>query len=881
MEYHDLRHRWNLVNILWQLPGNLRNAHGNPSRILEEILARIVTAGSLVPACNTKQAFSATSLHSLMDPKLRKSDNRRSRLDSPKTPSDLRRPPASREVGSRFDPQVWLFPVVVSLIVLVLGVFLRSGNYGFLQYDDNQYIQEIPAVIKGLTKEGIIWAWTNSHVGQWHPLTTMSFMLDSSLGAMKDGHGFHLTNVILHAIASVLLLLALRSLTGSFWRSAIATALFAIHPLRAESVAWITERKDVLSGCFLMANLWAYSFYARNDKSWSRYGLVCVLFILGLLSKPMLVTLPFVFLLLDFWPLKRIEWDQGPCNLLEARGFLVKGWSLLREKLPFMALAMASAVGAICAQGGAFRPIPELPWLERWSYIPSSYLTYLWQFFCPINLSPHYPYSSKGAPIGTILFCSFVLLTLTWAAWRLRKEHPYTLMGWLWFLGTMLPVIGVVSPGIQIIADRYTYLTQIGIAVAVVWAISKWLQEGVLRLSKPIIAALTGAVLLGLATIAARQTTQWKSDSILWEHALAVTKNNDYASQKMAELLQVQNNPQRAEQLYREALRLNPRLVGALNNLSLLVRAKGSFDEAVELQKRAVNEHPKWGLMHRNMASALLQQQKLSEAKQEYLEAIRLDPNDSEAEFNYALLLSHYEVTSEKLEEAASRFRNCITRQPNFVEAHFCYGNCMYGLNRMEEAATAYQRALQLNPNHARAANNLASIFSNQGKHVEAVALYQRAIKADSNYLEAAQNLAEALIRTGNYADSIQVWRAIVTAAPSQLQATFRLSWILATAPDASVRRPFEARDIALKAIETTGGKHAVFYDSLAAAYSHLDNFEDAKEAIRKAAELQKDDPASLTVIRQRLALYENRQPFIDDRSVQSPAGGTKEPTTE
>jgi tetratricopeptide (TPR) repeat protein len=175
----------------------------------------------------------------------------------------------------------------------------------------------------------------------------------------------------------------------------------------------------------------------------------------------------------------------------------------------------------------------------------------------------------------------------------------------------------------------------------------------------------------------------------------------------------------------------------------------------------------------------------------------------------------------------------------------------------------------------------LASIFSNQGKHVEAVALYQRAIKADSNYLEAAQNLAEALIRTGNYADSIQVWRAIVTAAPSQLQATFRLSWILATAPDASVRRPFEARDIALKAIETTGGKHAVFYDSLAAAYSHLDNFEDAKEAIRKAAELQKDDPASLTVIRQRLALYENRQPFIDDRSVQSPAGGTKEPTTE
>ena len=762
------------------------------------------------------------------------------------------------------DTEAWLWGAAAILIILVLAVFGQTRNFGFLNFDDNQYIQEIPAVCAGLKWSSIQWAWMHSHVGQWHPLTTMSFMLDSELGALKTGGGFHVQNVFHQALASVLLLFALRSLTGSLWRSAIAAAIFAIHPLRAESVAWVTERKDVLSGVFLMATLWAYSHYVKRPQSWGRYLSVCVLFALGLLSKPMLVSLPFVFLLLDVWPLKRLSWDKVPANLQEWLAFFNQLRPLVLEKTPIFVMAFASAVGAIYAVGEPFRPIPILDLVPRLKYIPVSYATYVWQFLYPFNLAAHYPFVATGPATYKVVIALAILGTISLVAWFQRKQYPYFLVGWFWFLGTMLPVIGLVPGGIQIICDRYTYLTQIGLAVALVWAVASWIERGLLPLSKTAAGILAGGAILGLATVAHNQANQWKDDKTLWTHALAVTKDNDYAYEKLATTLQSQGERQESERLYTEALRLNSRLVGSLNNLSILMRARGEYAEGTRLQQMAVNEHPKWGLMRRNLGSALIQEKRPAEAADSFKEALRLEPNDLEARFNLGLVLGEYLGGKENMEEASRQFQELIKRQPGFVEGHFSLGNTLYRLGNMEEAAQCYQRTLQLNPNHAKAANNLASIYSSRKQLPEATALYRRAIAADPSYIEAGRNLAEALSGAGSYAESTQVWRELLTRKGDDVQSVFRLSWLLATCPDSTVRRAFESRDLALKGIEMTGGKEAALFDSLAAAYAQLGNFKEAEQAARKAVELSQANPGALAMIQKRLELYLEGKTFVD-----------------
>ncbi|MEI6714099.1 MAG: tetratricopeptide repeat protein [Verrucomicrobiota bacterium] len=830
-----------------------------------------------------------------------------------------------------------LFLAVLGLLVLVCGVFMHTKTFGFLNFDDNQYIQEIQEVCSGLNWASIKWAWTHSHVGQWHPLTSMSFMLDSELDGLKTGSGFHIQNVLHQTIASVLLLFALRSLTGSIWRSAIAAAIFAIHPLRAESVAWVTERKDVLSGVFLMATLWAYSFYTKCTIPKSRhltisallapllvitlcysagqsalfqsripsflkplsalqpelvgailfillipiivlsfmwagapYTIVCILFALGLLSKPMLVSLPFVFLLLDIWPLNRLSWEKVPTTSEEWLAFWHRLWPLVREKIPIFLMAFASAAGAIIAVGTPFRPIPILDLLPRLKYIPLSYTTYVWQFFYPFNLSAHYPFVAQGPETWKVVACTLFLLLVTFLAWNRRNQHPYFLVGWLWFLGTMLPVIGLVPGGIQIMADRYTYLTQIGFAVALVWGISNWMERGILPIRKAVAGAIATCAILILSVAAYKQADHWKTDKDLWTHALAVTKDNDYANEKLATALQTLGQKDEAEVLYREAIRLNPRLVGSLNNLSIIVRSKGLFDEGAELQQRAVNEHPTWGLMYRNLGTARIQQKKFPEAKAAFEKAMELaisaNPQfpDLESEFNLGLLLSEYIGGKENIEEAEKHFENITTRQPNATEAHFNRGNCLYRLNRMDEAIRSYQATLKLAPIHAKAANNLAAIFAAQKRITEAIPLYKQAAAADPNYIEPARNLAEALALVNAYAEAVQVWREILNRKSDDLQSIFRLAWILATCPDGSIRRPFESRDLSLKAIEMTGGKEAPLFDSLAAAYAQIGNFEEAVANAQKAVEMSKNIPGNAAAMQQRLDLYLNQKPFIE-----------------
>lgn len=757
-----------------------------------------------------------------------------------------------------------LLIAAAAILLLVLAVFFQTRNFGFLNFDDNQYIQEIPAVQNGLKWDSIVWAWTNSHVGQWHPLTTMSFMLDSELGALKTGSGFHLQNVFHQALASVMLLFALHSLTGSVWRSAIAAAIFAIHPLRAESVAWVTERKDVLSGVFLMACLWAYSFYTKKTESTARYILVCVLFALGLLSKPMLVSLPFVFLLLDFWPLNRINWDKIPATGREWFEFLAKLWPLVREKTPIFVMAFASAIGAIIAVGHPFRPIPILDLIPRLKYIPLSYTKYVWQFFVPTHLAAHYPFVPQGPEDWKVVFCLAFLGFVSWHAWRSRARYPYFLVGWLWFLGTMLPVIGLVPGGIQIIADRYTYLTQIGISVALVWAINDWIDRDVLPITKVGAGIVAQTVIFALAIACHEQAKHWATDKSLWSHALAVTKNNDYASEKMATALQAEGDRDGAERLYRQAITLNPRLVGSLNNLSILLRSKGEVEEAIKLQTMAAKEHPTWSLMWRNLGSAYAQAQKPEEARKAFEEAIRLEPRDLESAFNVGLILSEMMGKQENLEEAISIFNRLTTAEPRFADGYFNKGNCFYRLNRMDEAVQAYQMAIQANPNHAKAYNNIGSILLSRNQFKESLPYFSKAIELDASYPDPLRNLAEASMRLGAFDNAIQAWRRQIEQNPNDAQSMFRLAWILATCPDGNVRRPFEARQVSQKGVELTQGKEAVFLDCLGAAQAQLGNFKEAEQAAIKALELFANNQQAAAAVQKRIDLYRSQQAYTD-----------------
>ena len=791
---------------------------------------------------------------------------------------------ASREQSA---PEVFLETIrqnpgrvlALVLFILVAAVFGRASQYGFLSFDDNQYILDIPAVREGLSPSSIWWAVTHSHVGQWHPLTSWSFIFDSSFAGLPeqlagnkplDAAGwFHLHNVLLHALASSLLFLALRKLTGSVWRSLFAAAIFAVHPLRAESVAWVTERKDVLSGVFLMATLWAYGFYVEKVQSQKRYILLCVLFAMGLLSKPMLVTLPFVFVMLDVWPLNRLSLE--PPTPGDWGAVLKRAVPFVVEKLPLFIMAFASAVGAIYAVGKPFRPIPILPTLTRLEYVPVSYTLYLRQFLVPFDLSAHYPFVVDGPPAWKIGFSLCVLAALSVLAWLWRKRHPSFMLGWLWFLGTLLPVIGLVPGGIQIVADRYTYLPQIGLGVAVAWMLGSWATDK----ARQKIAASGAIVFIGfLSVLAWKQTGTWKDDESLWTNALEATKDNDYADEKLASAYQAralheppekaQELRKEAERLFREAIRLNPHLVGSLNNLSVLLRSKGELPEAIDLQRRAANEHPTWGLMHRNLASVLTQNRDYKEAAVSFEKALELDPNDVESHYNLGLILSETQPDPANLQKALDHFVRCIQLQPRFAEAHFSIGNVLYRAGKVDDAITYFRNAVACDPRHARACNNLASLLGTKGEKDEPIKLYQQAISIDPNYIEAYRNLAEALLRNGNALEATNVWRAALQKNPNDLPTMYRLAWILSTHPDASVRKVLEPIDLAKKGMEMTQSKEPAFLDALAAALAQVERYSEAIELVENALKALPNggNPQQAEALKMRLDLYKSGKPY-------------------
>lgn len=526
---------------------------------------------------------------------------------------DQSRPPFSKVPGY----ECWRVPgLCLALASLVLAIFGQTTNFEFINYDD-EIFYGCPEVAHGLTARGVGWAFAHGYFTLYQPLTMISFMLDRQIYGLGPG-GYHFTNVLLHTGATVLLFLSLRQMTGAVWRSAFVAAVFAIHPLRAESVAWVAERKDVLSGCFFMLTLWAYVCYARKPNSVGRYFAVVFVFGLALCSKPAVVTLPFVLLLLDIWPLRRTP-SMG---------------QLVVEKLALLALAFAISVVTIVLSKGEIEAVAPISIAARFGNAFIYYVVYLRQTFWPQGLAAVYPYPANGFSLTDMMLAGLLIASLSIITWLKRRTQPWLLVGWLWYLGMLTPMIGIIPVGVYPLADRYTYLAQIGVIIAATWFVAEW------ELPRALLGVLAGVILAGLMICSWRQTAYWRDSETLWTQTLACTRGNFDADFHLGLALDQKGHLDDAIFYYREAIRIKPDNVPALIDLGGSLVQKHQPDEAIADLSRAVQLQPDVSQAHANLGRAFLLAGRVKEAVSHFEQAIQLAPTDALVKNNLAWVLA-------------------------------------------------------------------------------------------------------------------------------------------------------------------------------------------------------------------------------------------------
>ena len=654
----------------------------------------------------------------------------------------------------------------ILLAVATLAVFLPVGRQGYVNYDDSDYVTANRHVQSGLRWENVIWAFKSGHASNWHPLTWISHMLDIQLFGDKPG-AQHLVSVGLHIANALLLFLLLRRMTGALWRSVMVAALFALHPLHVESVAWVSERKDVLSAVFFLLTLGAYVRYAecrmqnaecgmqQSERATTHrasrftfyvlrftpapasvwYLLAVLCFALGLMSKPMLVTLPFVLLLLDYWPLHRLELNTKNSKLKTVI-------PLVLEKLPFFVLAVASSLVTFIVQrkGGAVSTSLSLG--ARVANALVAYVRYIGKTFWPSDLSILYPHPGHW-PAWQVAAAAALLLAICVVVIVLVRRQPFLAMGWLWFCGTLVPVIGVVQVGIQSMADRYTYLPLIGLFIMLAWGIAEWMPNRPWRSESLVAGSIS--VLAACALLTARQIQFWRDSEALFRHAVQVTRDNYLAYNNLGFYLNGQGRTVEALENYRQALKINPAYEDALNNLGYALAGQKKYLEAIPLYEAALRVRPNHVEVHNNLGNALSETGKIDEAITHYLVVLRQQPDHADAHNNLGIALA----MQGKLDEAVPHFLAAIRSNPKYASAHSNLGNAFAVQHKLDEAIREYREALRLKPEDAQAHNNLGNALAEQGKLEAAIEHYREALRLNADNPEACFNLGIALLRQG------------------------------------------------------------------------------------------------------------------------------------
>jgi Flp pilus assembly protein TadD len=623
----------------------------------------------------------------------------------------------------------WIKTIIVMVIAAcVFAVYWQVNGFNFVNFDDPVYITTNKDIRHGLTFEGLKFAFTCVYASNWHPLTWISHMLDVEMFGLNPGM-HHLTNVFLHILNSILLFLVLERMTGALWRSALVAALFALHPIHVESVAWISERKDVLSTFFWMLTMLAYHRYVMN-KTISRYLLVALLFGLGLMAKPMLVTLPFVLLLLDFWPLRRNELafrsastdsrhEQNVWPNINLPGAL----RLILEKTPLIVMAIIAGSETFYAQwvGGSVNSLGQVHIAMRLQNAITSYVVYLWKMIWPIHLAVFYPYPwhfNTVVVAACLIFLTMVTLTVLIAG----KRMPYLATGWLWYLGTLVPVIGIIKVGSQSMADRYTYIPFIGIFVMVVWGLrdifSRWSygKAALGSLALIILALLTWATSIQVAT--------WKNSEILFSHALAVTGDNYLAHDNLGVVLFDRGDVDGAIKHYRESIRLRRNYVNAQCNLGVALAKKKQYAEAFAHYRECLRIKPGYSEAYYNMGVALADLGRKDEAVKQYTEVLKNYPRHENAHRNLGLLLAE----KGNFDEAIEHYYKALDADPDNVGTRINLADSLLKQGNIQRALIQIEEALKIDPKNL----NLYTKFEEiQMKKRGSCTTYSRLLRAN------------------------------------------------------------------------------------------------------------------------------------------------------
>jgi Flp pilus assembly protein TadD len=624
------------------------------------------------------------------------------------------------------------FWVGAALLLLTLAAYEGVRHADFLHYDDDAFVAANPYVRQGLTREAIRWAfeadlrYDSPYADYWAPLTVHSRLLDVQVFGLRPA-AHHLTNLALHGLTVIFLFAALQALTGAFWRSAFVAAVLAVHPVHVESVAWISERKDVLSGVFWMLTLIAYAGWVRSPGPWRRAGVVAA-FACGLMAKPMLVTLPFVLLLLDAWPLGRLS----------------QGLALIREKWPLFLLSAASVAITVATTAGLDADVRALPLGVRLASALDAYVSYLRHAFWPTGLGVGYPHLGAALPLARLGLCLLTLALITIVAVVARGRRPYLLVGWCWFVGTLLPTIGFVQVGVHGRADRYTYLPLVGISLAVAWTCADWATSHRRRVA---LGVLGGTLVLTLTVLTRRQVEYWKNDVTLFSHSIRVIPGNVIAQNGLAQALVRSGDLEGAETALREALRARPDLTVGVRNLAFVLMRRGRDHEAVQVVEQALATSPSRGPLavselHVALGLILARQGLRGAAEAHHAEAIRLHPQHWAAFYNL--------------------------------------GNLLVAEGRFAEAEARYVKARRLNPDDDQILNNLGLVLLLQGRVEEAVALLSAGVKSFPSNALLLTSLGRALTAAHRDAEATVQLREAIQLAPQSAEAHFRLGQALA-----------------------------------------------------------------------------------------------------